>query len=296
MDTRSKSFAIYSDRIHKALDFINGHLGEKICLEDVAQAAFFSSYHFHRLFTGFIGETPDDYIRRLRLEKSARMLLSNNPFSITDIALYCGFSTQSLFSRNFKNHFGMSPSEWKSKNRQGKSKNTNEKKTCNSYIPVYEGVLDVEVINMSSFPVAFIRHLKGYTEATREMFARLVAWAKPRGLMVRDTKLISFHLDNPAVTPENKCRTYAGISLQKPVETKGDVSIMEIPAGMYAKARFRGEPQMINHFYRRLFREWVVYSGFYADDFPIYHVLINLPSSRSDSSFEFYSFIKIRSL
>ena len=62
-----------------------------------------------------MGEPVYQFIRRLRLEKSAGLLLTTPRKSITEIALMCGFSTSSSFAKSFKNHFRMSATEWRNK-------------------------------------------------------------------------------------------------------------------------------------------------------------------------------------
>ncbi len=79
-------------RLNRVMLFINDNLAEKLTLEMLAKEACFSPYHFHRIFTAIIRETPNAYINRVRLERAANMLQSNPGMSITDIAFATGFS------------------------------------------------------------------------------------------------------------------------------------------------------------------------------------------------------------
>lgn len=102
----------YIKRINIAIDYINENISEELTLENVAKASLFSKYHFHRIFKSITGETAADYIKRIRLEKSAHILGVMNK-SITDTAIECGFNSSEQFSREFKNYFGFSPSDIK---------------------------------------------------------------------------------------------------------------------------------------------------------------------------------------
>ena len=297
MKAESYSYHLYKERINKALDFINDHISEKIHLADVARSAFFSPYHFHRIFTSLMEETPDDYIRRLRLEKAAKLIRSRRDLDLTTIAYNCGFSSSALFSKNFKKHFNITPFEWKnSKNKQMKNKNKKEKAPENHYNPyrIYKGEIMVDVLKMAAFKVAFMRHLSGYNKETEKTFKKLLTWASAQDLITPSTKIISIILDSPSITPEDKCRLYACISINQPIEATGVVDIMEIPEGRYAKIKYVGKRETIDSFYTKFFREWLPYSGFIPDDFPIYHV--NIVRDNSKNSFEFDSYIKIKSL
>jgi AraC family transcriptional regulator len=103
----------YARRINAALDYIDRNLGDDISLAKLATVACFSPYHFHRIFSAFVGEPPAEYVRRLRLEKAAILLVNDLSAPVTGIAFVCGFSTSALFCRLFKARFGMSPTVWR---------------------------------------------------------------------------------------------------------------------------------------------------------------------------------------
>ena len=69
-----------------------------------------SPFHFHRIFQALSGETPGDFVKRLRLEKALGMMAHARTESLTSIALACGFTSSSDFSRCFKQRFGVPPS------------------------------------------------------------------------------------------------------------------------------------------------------------------------------------------
>lgn len=110
--TRSATALTYVQRVNLAIDYIVGHLGEPLRLRDLARVALLSPFHFHRVFQALIGSTPADFVQRLRLEKAVGMLSHPRPPSLTAIALACGFSSSSDFSRCFKRRFGVPPSSF----------------------------------------------------------------------------------------------------------------------------------------------------------------------------------------
>lgn len=97
--------------VQRMQDFIEVHLNEEITLSDLAQVSFFSPWHSYRLFRRHIGLTPAEYIRRLRLSNSAKILKSGNKH-ITDIALELGFGSVDGYTRAFFKEFGCNPSEY----------------------------------------------------------------------------------------------------------------------------------------------------------------------------------------
>ena len=124
-DTREE----YISRVNRVVDYIEKNIRQTLTLNELANIAHFSKFHFHRIFKAFIGETIAQFIQRIRIERTARELISNQKKSITEIAYDNGFSDPAIFSRTFKNRYQVNPSQWRNgahteynKNRQTHSK------------------------------------------------------------------------------------------------------------------------------------------------------------------------------
>lgn len=86
------------------------HLNDQLTLHDLAKAAGYSPFHFHRIFLEAEGITPRAFVESRRLKNACDLL--KNGFSITSAAMDSGFSTASQFTSVFKKKFGIPPSEW----------------------------------------------------------------------------------------------------------------------------------------------------------------------------------------
>ena len=64
----------YLDAIQRVIVHVATHLDDAIDLEMLAADACLSPFHFHRVFRGMVGETPMEFVRRLRLERAAWQL------------------------------------------------------------------------------------------------------------------------------------------------------------------------------------------------------------------------------
>lgn len=95
-------------RLRRVFDYMTAHLEDDVGLEDLAQAACFSTFHFIRMFTSTTGVPPHRYLSRMRLER-AKTLLSLRTMPIAEIALACRFSSQSSFTRAFRRATGTTP-------------------------------------------------------------------------------------------------------------------------------------------------------------------------------------------
>ncbi len=100
------------DKLNTALNYINKNYTENIRIEDAADIAGFSKFHFSRLFKQFTGQSFNSYLNQRRV-KAAESLLLDPRLSITDVALQSGFSSLSTFNRSFRTVKDCTPSEYK---------------------------------------------------------------------------------------------------------------------------------------------------------------------------------------
>lgn len=102
----------YDTYIEKSIEYIERNLNKKIELEDLAEKAFLSKYHFHRVFHAIVGEPVGEYIRKRRLSEAASELV-NTDDKIVNIALKYQFSSQESFTKAFKKLYGIPPREFR---------------------------------------------------------------------------------------------------------------------------------------------------------------------------------------
>lgn len=99
------------EAVQRMQDYIMANLCGKITLADLSTASLYSPWYSYRLFTQWTNMTPADYIRRLRLSKSALRLRDEN-CKILNIALELGFGSVDGYQRAFCREFGCNPREY----------------------------------------------------------------------------------------------------------------------------------------------------------------------------------------
>jgi AraC family transcriptional regulator len=88
--------------------YIDGHIGEHISLDELARQAGVSRFHFARQFRLSTGQSPMEYLRRVRVERS-KAILQTRDATIAEVAARLGFSDQSHFTRIFGRLVGVPP-------------------------------------------------------------------------------------------------------------------------------------------------------------------------------------------
>lgn len=97
--------------VQRMQDYIGAHLGEQITLAQLARVSGFSPWHAHRIFREYVGMAPAEYIRRLRLSRSA-LRLRDERCRVLDVALDMGFGSVDGYQRAFRREFGCNPREY----------------------------------------------------------------------------------------------------------------------------------------------------------------------------------------
>ena len=117
MPDYSQSLSYNEIIIQSAAKYISSHLNEEISLHDLASMHAMSDSYFSRIFKQYTGLGISKYIKLTRLRKSEKLLVSEK-YSITEIALKCGFSNSNYFISEFKKHKGLTPFKYASLNKK----------------------------------------------------------------------------------------------------------------------------------------------------------------------------------
>lgn len=97
--------------VQRMQEYIEAHLNEDLSLEQLAQAAMYSPWYAYRLFRAHTGLTVSDYIRKLRLSRSAQRLKRGDAH-VADAACALGFGSADGFTRAFRREFGCNPAQY----------------------------------------------------------------------------------------------------------------------------------------------------------------------------------------
>ena len=97
-------------RIVQAKLFIDNNYADNIDLNNIADEAYFSKFHFIRLFKKVYNKTPPQYLIKVRIEKAMQLLRADTP--VSDTCFVVGFESLSSFSGLFKRIVGITPSSY----------------------------------------------------------------------------------------------------------------------------------------------------------------------------------------
>lgn len=106
---------VYSKQITKCIDYIFDNLNQNLQVETLANHLNMTPSYLSRLFSNEVGVPLSSYIKNLRLETAAQMLIYSD-FEISEIAAYFLFSSQSHFTTAFQKKYGTTPKKYRNEN------------------------------------------------------------------------------------------------------------------------------------------------------------------------------------
>jgi AraC family transcriptional regulator len=257
----------YARRLMRVVKLIWQDPTRQFSLEQLAEAANFSAFHFHRIYRDMMGETVSATQQRLRLHFASRDLAVDTVSQIR-VAQRAGFQSNAAFVRAFTTAYGVTPGAYR---RQRllllQSKNQQEK-----------DMYQVEIRRLNApINLAAQRHLGSYLNIG-EAFSllelevgKLPVTAQPRwfGLFYDDPE----HVRHGVVGPE--LRSDACVEIKAAAELAAPLQHQQIPAGRYAVIEHQGAYSELDQAYQWLIGHWLQQSDEQAAALPGIELYLN---------------------
>ncbi len=274
----------YEGRMHKVVAYIDQHLDQPLDLDILSEVAHFSPFHFHRLFSAWMGETLGDYLRRRRVEVAAIRLATQPRAKVLDISLSVGFGSAEAFTRAFKGRFNASPTAWRAQqpahrceNSNPDQVNSNTSQTPPAFLAEHDAsrksnmeiIMKVKFIERQPATVAYFRHYGSYEEIVMFWQNTYKPWAVMNRLGP-DHARYGIAYDDPSITAADQCRYDACAEVAPDFVANGGALKSVIPGGKYASLSFKGTAQEIGEAWKALLRDWLPSSGMQLDARPCF--------------------------
>ncbi|MES9863937.1 MAG: AraC family transcriptional regulator [Candidatus Thiodiazotropha sp. LLP2] len=271
----------YRQRVIKVIEYIHDHLDEDLTVNVLADVAFMSPYHFHRIYREMARETLNATIRRLRLQRAAvELIKSAKP--IVRIATSASYGSPEAFSRAFILQFGESPTEYRIARRdRGSRADEPFVVMLPTDIEEYCEMYSVEIIDLEPIGIIGYSHQGDYMEIGRT-FEKIFVYASSNNLLSDKTRSIGLYYDDPKTVDKQMLRSFAAISIPEDggMPENGETpERSEIPGGTCASLLFKGSYAELEKPYDWLFGHWLPQSGYEASDFPPFEEYLNDPKS-----------------
>lgn len=249
-------------------------------LEELAQAAHLSLFHFHRVYRALTGETIGRTVARLRLLR-ALQLLSDPELAVTDAALAIGYETPQAFARAFRQAFDASPSEL----RVQPARLASELARL-SRAPVDEAMptslLQVEVVSLEPFSLVATRNTGDFA-ALAVAYEALFGWAAEHGLIERIAGIYGVPRQDRRDVPAAECEFDCALAFEGEVAAGGGTISLILGGGQWARLRHVGPYAGLESLTDALLAHWLPGSSYVLRDEPLFHHYLDDPEQTPEA-------------
>ena len=248
----------------RALIHIEANLDQDLSAPALARAAGLSASRFHRVFAAEIGETPHVYVARLRLDRAA-FYLATQQSTIPDVAFTVGYQTPETFTRAFARRFATTPSSYRASAPvmvQARARTPGLEQEA-----VQPALSVVRAVELRPQPVAFLRNIGPYEDVDGSLFDELAEWSR-RQSGVTGPWLGIGH-DAPGITPAELLRFDACLGVPAEQHSRGRVAFQTLPAGWYAVATHTGPYATLPQAHRSVYTTARGFAGFRVTGLPV---------------------------
>lgn len=270
-------------KLERALIYIEQNLEKIFTVTEVASYAGISNFHFQRVFSAYLGETVSRYILHRRLELAAKKIVHDKRERITDIAIVSGFETHSAFSRAFKQHFGISPSEFRDTPYSANLGSDKSRPFLNTEAAPIESIpvsveeqdtvwfnyrsLDMHMAEDGSFSKESVMKMeKGYFELIFENKDHILGLGASREEGLSDWPI--------NLVEDFDVIKYGAFYTEKTNNAWGD-DCFEIEAGLWAVCTHKGAYEYLYQTWNHVLRSWLPDSGYELRDTMSFGLYIN---------------------
>lgn len=258
--------------LDRALSHIEAHLRDTISLEDLADAANYSPWHFHRLFTAYIGYGVGDYVRRRRMSEASRELVFGvSP--IREIAFRYQFESPEAFTRALKAFSGTTPGRMRSQ--KGPLIRFAPINLTQSIKHYRKGAImfTPKITHKAAFTVmGLARQFTMENNTIPQLWDDFNARDKEIPHAIHDAAIgVCYH--DADYAPGKPFTYMAGWAVTKVEAIPDGMSVREIPEGDYAVFEHLGALDTLGQTYDKIYREWLPASEYevdHRDDLELY--------------------------
>lgn len=251
---RRSRLAFAKKNIAPLLRVVHDNLDQPQRLARLARQSGYSPFHFHRRFVSAVGETPRRHVSRLRLERAAYLLaITDEP--VVAIALHVGYEAHETFTRAFRRHFGVPPTEYR---RAAKRAQQTRLKRNASFTGEGCRLSSVRVLTLPPKLLLGTRRMGPYETLPMPplgehdaVWAPVLAWARETGVPCEETPWAICH-DDPTLTPGPQQRLDACLPVLVRPPIAGPFTLETFGGGLYAGVEHVGPHTTIGQAYRHV--------------------------------------------
>lgn len=278
--------AEYRKCVDLAIKTILENPADNHSLESLSKVVNYSPFHFQKIFRQTTGNTPKQFMIRLRLGNAAHSLIVHRHQTITEIALDSGFASPATFARAFKKYFGITADELRNLSpkehtafRRSINANRRIKMTFAKDNSTTKENADISVVKNSPLQVLYLNTPLSDSKKIQETFKKIVRIADAYDLITNETKFLGI------INPHSEIYQ-ASISLSPGQSIPKQLNITKIEGGKFAVCKIKGDTSSILRAFHSVYENWLPESGYSIRGHFAYEIFLKNPAEESYHNLE----------
>ena len=282
----------HSKLANNMMNYINENIHTDINIDMLAFEYNISKFHFHRIFKEQMGSNIYETIKSIRLQKASNLLITNKYSTITQVAMMCGYSSQTSFIRAFKQRFDQTPKNWRNGGYKLYSNKILETSQTASISSANFSHIEPTIVKTNKMKAYYIRQ-KGYNKEAKKTWQKLLAWVYTNN--IEHYEQIGIYHDNPIITPLSDC-LYVGciVPLDDNDLSNTNLPSFTINAGLCAAFKVEGKYGDILKLIQWVYHIWLPTSGYETSTIPSYTIFEKNHFLSEDGLFKCTYYIPIK--
>ena len=273
----------YRERLRRVYAAIHDDPARRYSLDEMADLAALSRFHFHRVFAAMTGETLAEAVRRIRLNGAAHALVRDTA-PVAAIGRAHGYPSAASFSRAFRAAYGVTPARFRARGLAL----PDALKTMKGG----QAMFPVEIRNEPPRRLIGLPHRGAYHQINRT-YAALGAELAARDLWRQSRGMAAVYYNDPALTPEGDLQSFAAIVVDADVACPDPLQSREVAGGRHAVMVFKGPYTGLAAAYDWLFGAWLAESAAALRDAPSWELYLNSPMDTAPDALETLIFVPL---
>jgi len=247
-------------RIDHVVNYISDHLDDEVSLETLAGVAHYSPFHLQKVFKQIVGDSPKQYMIKLRLETAFHLLVIHPQKSVQQISIESGFSSPAVFSRAIKGYFGHSPEQIRHLSHSSKMK------LLHSVTPksfpdqaggtAQDGKATIRILKRESVKGIYFIAPFDHPSDIQRAFKELIKIAGSHGWSSPGSGLYGI------LSPHQRNTYKAFLPVNQEAEGAEKFTFTEIKGGTFAAFTVSGDLKRVNKAAHHFYRKWLPDSGY----------------------------------
>jgi len=252
---KEETRSYYENKVRMVTDYIHDNPGNDLSIKTLSEKFNISYFHFHRIMQAALNEPLGNYISRVRLSVSARMIKEGSE-SLSNIAEKVGFNNLSAFSKSFTKEYGISPQEYRLSEGYPIHNEIDLQFERNG---VVKARINPQVKTIHPSSVLCVEAVGEYgAKEVYEIWEAIIWHAVANGLYSWHPDLFSIYYDDPEETGVANCRYDCCLSIKKEFVPEGNFKVKEFDGGKFLVFRYKGSYDNLWEAYNLLYRDYII--------------------------------------